>query len=154
MKLNLGCGEDKREGYINIDIRESVDPDIAADVRNLPYDEKSVDEILAYDVLEHIHYTEVEDTLDHWASLLVRGGHIIIRVPDFEKYIKDPDEDWKDMSWWVFGRKEDDVKASLHKSVFTKDDLIKLLGDRYIKIVNVDETSHPNMIIEGEKIEY
>jgi hypothetical protein len=32
-KLNLGCGWDKRDGYLNVDLHGSHDPDLVADVR-------------------------------------------------------------------------------------------------------------------------
>jgi len=43
------------EGYVNIDIRESVKPDVVADLSNgFPFKSGSVDEVRAYDFLEHI----------------------------------------------------------------------------------------------------
>ena len=56
MKLNLGCGHDKLEGYINCDISPMVKPDMLLDLENkLPFDDNSVDEILTSHVLEHIN---------------------------------------------------------------------------------------------------
>jgi len=55
MRLNLGCGFRKIEGYVNIDARKEVKPDKVLDVtKGLPYDDDSVDEVRAYDFLEHI----------------------------------------------------------------------------------------------------
>jgi len=55
VKLNLGCGYRKREGYINIDNRMEVAPDLCVDVTcGLPFEDSSVDEVLAFDFLEHI----------------------------------------------------------------------------------------------------
>ena len=57
MKLNLGCGNDKREGYINIDSSGDVNPDKVWDLKKtpLPFKKDSADEILANHVLEHIN---------------------------------------------------------------------------------------------------
>lgn len=56
VKLNLGCGTDKRKGYINIDSSSSVKPDKVINLeKRLPFKDNSVDEVLAYHVLEHIH---------------------------------------------------------------------------------------------------
>jgi len=54
-KLNLGCGYNKVEGYVNIDNRQVVDPDLCVDVtKGLPFDDNSVVEVRAFDFLEHI----------------------------------------------------------------------------------------------------
>ena len=44
----MGCGEDIREGYYNIDIRNVSDVNVISDVKNLPFKNESVDEILTY----------------------------------------------------------------------------------------------------------
>jgi len=55
MKLNLGCGFRKMPGYINIDNRAEVSPDEVIDVTDgLPYEDSSVEEVVAVDFLEHI----------------------------------------------------------------------------------------------------
>ena len=55
MKLNLGCGEDYREGYVNIDIDPDSKVDLVHDLsKKLPFKDDSVTEIIAYSVLEHL----------------------------------------------------------------------------------------------------
>ena len=55
-KLHLGCGRDKRDGFLNIDIAEEVNPDKAWDLeKGLPFlDDNSVDYILSNHTLEHL----------------------------------------------------------------------------------------------------
>lgn len=52
LRLNLGAGDDRREGYLNVDLRVET-ADLVADVRALPFAAGSADELLAHDVLEH-----------------------------------------------------------------------------------------------------
>jgi predicted SAM-dependent methyltransferase len=83
IKLNLGCGDEYiLDGYENIDIRE-IDNErvIKMDVRNLPYEPNTIDEILAIDVYEHISHRESKDLLKYWVSLLKPGGMIYIQAP-------------------------------------------------------------------------
>lgn len=80
MKLNLGCGNKILEGYVNIDIRR-LDPRVfVADVRDLPYHDDSIDEILAVDVYEHVVPSESQALLTHWVSKLKKGGHLRIHT--------------------------------------------------------------------------
>jgi SAM-dependent methyltransferase len=55
-KLQLGCGFSKKEGYIHLDSAEVVKPDILWDLNKFPYpfEDNSIDEILAYSILEHL----------------------------------------------------------------------------------------------------
>jgi len=48
VRLNLGCGLKKLQGYVNIDNREEVEPDFLGDVlEGLPYEDNAVDEVRA-----------------------------------------------------------------------------------------------------------
>lgn len=83
LKINLGCGFDKRAGYLNVDFQEFHKPDLVADVRNLfmlPSD--TYEEILAQDVLEHLPRIDIESTLEEWYRLLRVGGVLKLRIPN------------------------------------------------------------------------
>ena len=81
-KLNLGCGFDKRDGYLNVDINSSHNPDVTSDVLKLDFlPKKFYEEIIAHDVLEHLPRTSTRRALLHWASLLQLGGKLSLRVP-------------------------------------------------------------------------
>ena len=55
-KLNLGCGFDKREGFVNADHFAACDPDIQLDIEQTPWQlqDNSFDYILMKHVLEHV----------------------------------------------------------------------------------------------------
>jgi len=55
MKLDVGCGKNKREGYIGLDINNLVGVDyiINLDEQKLPFEDNSVKEIYTHHTLEH-----------------------------------------------------------------------------------------------------
>ena len=55
MKLNLGCGNKKLDGYINIDLTEYCEPDMILNLENTPYPFKSnsIEEVRMKSVIEH-----------------------------------------------------------------------------------------------------
>ena len=54
-KLNIGCGYDKREGYLNVDVDPACAPDLLIrDGDYSPIPRRQFEEVLAKDVLEHI----------------------------------------------------------------------------------------------------
>jgi len=54
MKLNVGCGKQYREGWVNIDVNPALKTDVCLDINKpWPWPENSVDEIYCYHVLEH-----------------------------------------------------------------------------------------------------
>jgi SAM-dependent methyltransferase len=82
-RLNLGCGWDLREGYLNVDFQDFHKPDLVADVRDLEMLPSAwFLEIIAQDILEHLERTEADATLAEWARLLAPGGSLVLRVPD------------------------------------------------------------------------
>ncbi len=83
IKLNLGCGYDLREGYVNVDLEEFHGPDLVADVMRLEgIDDHAAQEVLAIDVLEHLNRDSTEAALAEWARVTMPGGVLRIRVPD------------------------------------------------------------------------
>jgi SAM-dependent methyltransferase len=55
LKLNLGCGDHIEEGYINIDIAADCDLKLDLEKAKLPFENESVDEIYAGQIMEHIN---------------------------------------------------------------------------------------------------
>jgi predicted SAM-dependent methyltransferase len=88
IRLNLGCGPYTLAGFINIDQFEDIHPDLIADVRNLPYEPGTVDEIYCGHLLEHLTFEEGQKALRHWHSILKIGGKIMLTVPDFDYLVK------------------------------------------------------------------
>ncbi|HVY06901.1 MAG TPA: methyltransferase domain-containing protein [Burkholderiales bacterium] len=86
-KLNVGCGTDYREGFINIDgsnVLSKVDAVIDIGKASLldHFGAGEVDFILANDIIEHHFRWEALAILRDFFTLLAPGGSIEIRVPD------------------------------------------------------------------------
>src|SRR5262249_50684916 len=82
VRLNLGCGYDKRPGFLNVDLQGFHAPDLVADVTTLPELPSSHFElIVAQDVLEHLEQKRVPAALAEWSRLLTHEGVLELRVP-------------------------------------------------------------------------
>jgi SAM-dependent methyltransferase len=81
-RLNLGCGNDTRPGWINLDKKPLPGVDVVHDlnVLPLPFDAEQFDHILAKDVLEHVDYVPL---LRELYRVLRLGGTLAIQVPHF-----------------------------------------------------------------------
>lgn len=85
MKLHLGCGHRRLDGFVHVDGLVEMDPDLVVDVRNLTeMADHSASLIYACHVLEHIPRPEVIWTLQEWRRVLRPGGVLRVSVPDFE----------------------------------------------------------------------
>lgn len=84
-KLNLGCGEQKKEGYINIDWQPGVNPDVTHDLNRLPWPfaDGEFTLIEANHVLEHLD--KVFPVMQEMRRILAAGGRLLIRVPHFSR---------------------------------------------------------------------
>ncbi len=81
-KLNIGCYHMKLNDFINIDINPECEPDILGDVRELEFENESIDLILASQVLEHFDLLDVKFLLSKFYKWLKHNSHLIIEVPD------------------------------------------------------------------------
>jgi glycosyltransferase involved in cell wall biosynthesis len=106
LRLNLGCGNDFREGFLNVDLFSDNPNVVYMDVRNLSFNDNSVDLILASDILEHFSHREIPKILKEWARVLKENGTLIIRCPNIrlqiDAYIRG-DWDADIASYMIFG---------------------------------------------------
>lgn len=84
-KLNIGCGYDYRDGWVNVDNAEHHDKvDVSADAADLSVlPQGYFDYVVARDVLEHIDRPKQVEVLGGWGKLLSEDGILWIRVPSF-----------------------------------------------------------------------
>lgn len=86
-----------------------IQPDVSCDIRKLPFETDSADEILSVHVIEHFWRWEVADVLCEWVRVLKPHGKMVIECPNLksacEAFLKTEDhlgdrDGQKDM--WVF----------------------------------------------------
>jgi ubiquinone/menaquinone biosynthesis C-methylase UbiE len=65
-----------------VDLREDCNADLIADVRELPYEDGTVEHILAFDLLEHFSKFETQILLREWHRVLQPGGLLTLRMPN------------------------------------------------------------------------
>lgn len=80
VRLHLGCGQVQYDGYVGVDINPDV-ADVVADLtQRWPWDDSSVDEVIAEDVFEHLPHKL--NTLRELYRVLRHGGRALVQVPD------------------------------------------------------------------------
>lgn len=84
LKLHLGCGFEKWDGYVNIDICQEIsNPDILADASDLCFiKSNTVDVIESYHLVEHIGHQKILKVLMEWRRCLKDGGELIFETPN------------------------------------------------------------------------
>lgn len=104
MKLQIGCGNDKRKGYINLDGSRAVKPDVVWNLEKtpLPFKKNQFNEILANHVLEHVvNFIPLVHELHRISKA---GGEIIVRAPFYSSWgqFNDPTH-VRFFTPWTFG---------------------------------------------------
>lgn len=86
VKLHIGCGTKRLNGFINIDCRylPSVDEIQNAELLRA-YSPNSVDMIYCSHVLEHFSRWRYKHVLQRWFEILKPQGILRLAVPDFSK---------------------------------------------------------------------
>lgn len=137
VKLNLGAGGKRIEGFLSVDI--AGDPDIKANIVCLPFDDESVDEIMAVHVFEHLYRWDAPAALTEWLRVLKSGARLILEMPDIVKCCKaviDGAPDRMGM-WGLYGDPHYKEPYMVHRWGWSQTEIIaelKKAGFRKIKV--------------------
>jgi predicted SAM-dependent methyltransferase len=96
VRLNLGCGNQKLPGWVNVDMSAGCKPDQVVDLETIPWPwpDNSVEEVLLAHVLEHLGRTTALylDIIKELYRVCAHGAKITVVVPhprhDF--FLNDP----------------------------------------------------------------
>lgn len=172
-KLNLGCGPDHMDGWVNYDSAEEENPDVLGDVRELSmYADGSIDEIFASHILEHIDVRV--PVLEEWARVLRPGGRITIAVPDIiatyfavrrggfyggmPSALVPCDETWLNATvfggWMIYPQLQ--TIGHIHRQIFLFDMLEIRMAQHFEKVqrvfsTNIREVSSGEIMVQGFK---
>lgn len=92
--LNLGgAGEGyisgKIQGFITVDLRETVDTDVVSDISDLSWlPNYSCSQIYCSNALEHFPHTDTVNVLKEWNRVLKPKGKLWVSVPDFDAAVR------------------------------------------------------------------
>lgn len=163
IKLNLGCGTDYKNGWINIDNNsdDNIEKlDINQDLRQpLPFENDSVDFIFNEHFIEHLTVEEGVAAVKEMMRILKPGGVIRMATPDLEitvdKYLNLPIE--KDPTVKNFGLDFIKTKAERinitfrwwgHKWLYDWEELerrLKEAGCNNLKRCELRKSDHPEL---------
>ena len=94
MRLDIGCGEHPREGYIGVDMRALAGVEIVCNaweiLKYVPA--HSIEAIYSRHMLEHLTRRQGEQALKAWRAALIPGGCLEILVPDIEFHVRQLNE--------------------------------------------------------------
>jgi predicted SAM-dependent methyltransferase len=177
IKLNIGCGTDYKEGWINIDNNsdDNIEKlDLNWDLRNpLPFEDNSVDFIFNEHFFEHLTVEEAQPIMKDLKRVLKPGGVMRIAMPDLEGVVnnylhvpldKDPvikefgldfvktKAEWMNISFRDWGHKWlydwEELERRLKEAGFTRMKRCKLRKSTYAELQNLEVRDGSLLIAE------
>lgn len=98
LRLDIGCGKNKKDGFIGWDISPNSEADLVIDVRNTPWplDNQSVDEVFSSHFLEHLTGEERIIFMNELWRVMKEGAKATIITPFYSstRSIQDPTHKW------------------------------------------------------------
>lgn len=145
VKLNLGCGNDILEGYINCDLYNPK-AQRKCNVELLPFPDEFADEIFASHIIEHFDYYKAKEVIREWKRVLKPGGKMVVETPDFlescKKFILFPEDKQHLMYGHFFAKAWMD--GEVHKFLYTRRELLLLLQNEGLKVDFEPPTRYPH----------
>jgi len=144
MRLNLGSGFRKMNGYINIDNRPETEPDLLCDIEKsgFPADCADVEEVRAVDFLEHLNQDKVIKVIEEIWRVLKNNGLFYSRTPSVEGRgaFQDPTHRsfWCLNSWMYYTN--DDYRKLIGTKAKFQGEVQDLITDSKMRIIHTEAT--------------
>jgi hypothetical protein len=94
MRLDLGCGTLKREGFVGVDIRQFPGVDVVGDLgkETWPWPDDSIEEVHCSHMVEHLTWTERIFFFNELYRVLKTGAKALVVIPHWcsPRYYGDP----------------------------------------------------------------
>ena len=163
-KLNLGCGGDVLDGWVNIDLTPCRPEVRKLDISEpLPFEPGTISEVRAIDCFEHIPHSKSLAVLRSWCSLLKPGGKLTIRCPDMMaqcRYLMNGPWKWETFNRMVFGGQ--DHSGNFHFSGWTEKTLVSAVEKFGLRVsscrfvsrnitADAATSDNPNLLLEATK---
>ena len=99
IKLDLGCGESRQEGFVGLDRRKCKNVDIVHDIEKFPFPLPAgcCTMILCSHLIEHIDPSKMIDLFDELWRILEEKGQLLISMPYGASYGFQQDPTHKNM---------------------------------------------------------
>jgi hypothetical protein len=155
-KINFGCGYDKKDGFLNVDVDAACNPDLL--IKNDDYSvipQNHFEEIYAKDVLEHISRADTLSALLDWASYLKPGGKLMVETTNILGVAKQLQSHPKfaDQYGWTICLYGNQVHpGDFHHTGFTKTTLTVQLLAAGFKIDSIREVDDWLFYIDCHKV--
>lgn len=142
MKLNLGCGPDRIDGFIGCDIIPGPSVDVVCSIDKLPFEDCSIEEIVCEHVIEHLTFEQANRAIEEWYRVLQDRGKLTIECPDLLGICKQFVESneygryWSYKGYWAVihclyghqrGKSNEEKFSQIHKSGYTVEHLSFML---------------------------
>ncbi len=149
MKLNVGSGKKRHEGFTNVDAVARPGVDIVAEAWAIPLPDGCADEIMAIHLIEHMLPWDADLALAEWFRLLQPGGKLVMEQPDLIKCCenliaglkgKHPDQLGL---WGVFGDDRTKDPFMLHRYGYSFESLkVKVEAAGFVKVKEYQTQFH------------
>lgn len=80
LKIDIGCGKNKKEGYVGIDIDPASKADIIVSALSIPFSDNSVDEVYSRHMVEHLAPDEAEKFFNEIYRVLKIDGEADLKI--------------------------------------------------------------------------